>query len=68
VTPAALGFREGAIVYGARVMQTTGDIALAAAVLDRVVGTACTVVVGQIGLWQLIRPVLRHAPAPARAT
>ena len=67
VTPAALGFREGAIVYGARVMQTNGDMALAAAVLDRVVGTACTVIVGQIGLWQLIRPALRAAPPPSPA-
>jgi len=60
VTPAALGFREGAIVYASRVMQTTGDIALAAAVLDRLINTACTVIVGQLGVWQLMRPALRH--------
>ena len=61
VTPAALGFREGAIVYAARVMNTTGDIALAAAVLDRVISTAVNVIVGQVGVWQLIRPLLRPA-------
>src|SRR5207247_2888944 len=63
VTPAALGFREGAIVYASRVLQTTGDIALAAAVLDRLINTATTVIVGQIGVWQLIRPALRHPHA-----
>ena len=60
VTPAALGFREGAMVYAARLMQTTGDIALAAAVLDRLISTACNVVVGQLGVWQLVRPALRQ--------
>ena len=66
VTPAALGFREGAIVYAARVLQTTGDIALAAAILDRLISTACNVVVGQLGVWQLIQPALRqHVPPPA---
>ena len=71
VTPSGLGFREAAVVYAARVVGTTGDIALAAAVLDRLVGTACTVLVGQVGIWQLIRPALRgpsaappNTPAP----
>jgi uncharacterized membrane protein YbhN (UPF0104 family) len=67
VTPAALGFREGAIVYAARVMQTSGDTALAAAILDRLISTACNVIVGQVGVWQLIRPALRNAPAPRAA-
>jgi uncharacterized membrane protein YbhN (UPF0104 family) len=67
VTPAALGFREGAMVYAARVLGTTGDVALAAAILDRLVSTACNVVVGQIGVWQLIRPAVRHAPEPRGA-
>jgi uncharacterized membrane protein YbhN (UPF0104 family) len=58
ITPAGLGFREAAVVYAARVMGTTGDIALAAAVLDRLVSTACNVVVGQVGVWLLIRPVV----------
>jgi uncharacterized membrane protein YbhN (UPF0104 family) len=63
VTPAALGFRESAIVYSATLLGTTGDVAMAAAVLDRLISTACNVVVGQIGVWQLLRPALRHAPA-----
>ena len=65
VTPAALGFREAGIVYAARLMHTTGDIALAAAVLDRIISIACNVVVGQLGVWQLIRPALR-GPGVAR--
>ena len=61
ITPSALGFREAALVYAARVMGTTGDVALAAAILDRLISTACNIVVGQIGVWQLIRPALREA-------
>jgi uncharacterized protein (TIRG00374 family) len=70
ITPAALGFREGAIVYAARVLHTTGDVALAAAILDRLISIVCHVVVGQLGVWQFIRPALRLAaapPAPAAA-
>jgi uncharacterized membrane protein YbhN (UPF0104 family) len=63
VTPSALGFREGALVYAARVMGTTGDIAMAAAILDRLINTACNVFVGQIGVWQFVRPALRRGPA-----
>lgn len=59
ITPSGLGFREAAVVYAARVMGTTGDIALAAAVLDRLISTACNIVVGQIGVWQFVQPVLR---------
>jgi uncharacterized membrane protein YbhN (UPF0104 family) len=67
ITPAGLGFREWAIVYAARMMHATGDVALAAAVLDRLIGIACNVVVGQLGVWQLIRPALRQAPHAAAA-
>jgi uncharacterized protein (TIRG00374 family) len=69
ITPSALGFREGAMVYSARVMGTTGDVALAAAILDRIISTACNIVVGQVGVWQFIRPALRdkHLPAPGLA-
>jgi uncharacterized protein (TIRG00374 family) len=54
VTPGALGFREGGMVYAARVLGTTGDVALAAAVLDRIVLTGCNLVLGQIGVWRYI--------------
>ncbi len=54
ITPGALGFREGGIVYAARVMGTTGDVALAAAVLDRIVVTGCNLVLGQIGIWRYL--------------
>ncbi len=67
VTPAALGIREGILVYAARLVHTTGDVALAAAVLDRLVTTACTIVLGQIGVWRYIRPAMEEALATNRA-
>jgi len=66
VTPAALGFREGAIVYVAPLLGTTREIALSAAVLDRVVLTACNILVAQIGIWKLLRPAAQSATPEAR--
>jgi uncharacterized membrane protein YbhN (UPF0104 family) len=63
VTPSGLGFREAAVVYSANAIGTTHDIAMAAALLDRLIGTACNVFVGQVGVWQFIRPALRGTPA-----
>lgn len=54
ITPGALGFREGGMVYAARVLGTTGDVALAAAVLDRIVLTGCNLVLGQVGVWRYL--------------
>jgi uncharacterized membrane protein YbhN (UPF0104 family) len=54
ITPGALGFREGGVVYVAPMLGTTGDVALAAAVLDRLVLTGCNIVFGQIGLWRYV--------------
>jgi len=54
ITPGALGFREGGMVYAARVLGTTGDLALAAALLDRMILTGCNLVLGQIGIWRYI--------------
>jgi uncharacterized protein (TIRG00374 family) len=53
ITPMALGLREGAITYAAQLMGTTPSIALAAAVIDRLVWTVGVLVVGQVGVWQL---------------
>jgi uncharacterized membrane protein YbhN (UPF0104 family) len=50
LTPGALGFREGAIVYAARVLGTTGDVALSAAVLDRIVISAVNVLFACVGM------------------
>jgi len=63
ITPSGLGFREAAVVYSASAIGTTHDIAMAAALLDRLIGTACNVLVGQVGVWQFIRPALRGTPA-----
>lgn len=54
ITPGALGFREGALVYLAPMLGTTRDLALAAGVLDRLVLTACNLALGQIGIWRYI--------------
>ena len=54
ITPGALGFREGGMMYAARVLGTTGDVALAAALLDRLVLTGCNLVLGQVGMWRYI--------------
>lgn len=68
VTPGALGFREGGMIYAARVLDTTGDAALAAALLDRLVVTGCNVVLGQVGIWRYVgRATARQAPLPTAA-
>ena len=61
ITPSALGFREGAIVLGAQMMGTTADLAVAAAILDRLVYSAVIVIIAQFGLFQLVRPVFKAA-------
>jgi uncharacterized protein (TIRG00374 family) len=68
ITPSGLGFREAAVVYSANAIGTTHDIAMAAAVLDRLIGTACNVLIGQVGVWQFIRPALKGAAAGAGVT
>lgn len=58
LTPAALGFREGAIAYGASLMGVEPAIGVSAAVLDRLVWTAGVALLGQLFLW-------RHVPGRA---
>jgi len=55
ITPAGLGFREAAIAFSATMLGCSHSIALAAAVLDRLVVTACVVILAQFGLWRLVR-------------
>lgn len=57
LTPGALGFREAAIVYGIRLAGVGEPVSLAAAILDRVLTTVVIIVMAQIGLWRLIRPM-----------
>jgi uncharacterized protein (TIRG00374 family) len=66
VTPGALGFREGGIVYAS--MRVTGmnpDVALAAAVLDRLVVTGCNLLIGQVGMWRYLGGTGRPSAASA---
>lgn len=53
LTPGALGLREAAIVYGARMSGVTPDASLAAALLDRVVLTVVLLVLAQGAAWRL---------------
>lgn len=55
ITPAGLGFREAAIAYSATMIGCSPSVAVAAAVLDRLVVTACVVILAQFGLWRLVR-------------
>ena len=53
ITPAGLGFREAAIVFGASLTGATKEEALAAAFLDRLVMIVTLVILAQIGLWKM---------------
>ena len=55
ITPAGLGFREAAIAYSATMIGCSPSVAVAAAVLDRLVMTVCVVILAQVGLWRLAR-------------
>ena len=60
ITPASLGFREGGIMLAAPLMGVTRDVALAATVLDRIVFSTVIIIVGQFGMWRMVRPVFQH--------
>ena len=58
IVPGGLGFREGAIMASASALGVDPSISATAAVLDRAVMTAIVAVVGLIGVFQFIRPML----------
>jgi uncharacterized membrane protein YbhN (UPF0104 family) len=64
ITPAALGFREAAIVYARQILRTTPDLALSAAVLDRLVVAGCNIAFAQIGMLRYIRARRPGSSAP----
>ena len=53
ITPAGLGFREAAIVFGAQVTGVTGEEALAAAIFDRLIMTGTLVLLAQVSLLKM---------------
>ena len=53
ITPNAVGFRETAIVFGAKVSGVTSAESLVVAILDRVIVTGTVIVAAQIGLWNM---------------
>ncbi|MFW6108749.1 MAG: lysylphosphatidylglycerol synthase transmembrane domain-containing protein [bacterium] len=62
-TPGGLGFREGAMAVVSTLLGGDTSLAVAAALLDRAVATACSLLIGQIGFWHLFRPVRGAAAA-----
>jgi len=69
ITPAALGFREGGVLFGAALVGIAPGTALLAAVIDRLVCTAGIIAAGQGVLWWGIGDMgwLLEAEAPAAA-
>lgn len=63
ITPAALGFREGGLLFGAALIGVAPGAALLAAVVDRLATTAVTLVAGQLVLWRGLRGFWREAVA-----
>ncbi len=73
ITPAALGFREGGLLFGAALVGIEPGTALLAAVVERITTTATTLVAGQLVLWRGLHDYWRGvdeeeaAPAPGGA-
>lgn len=69
ITPAALGFREGGVLFGAALVGIAPGTALLAAVIDRLVCTVGIIAVGQGVLWWGIGDIgrLREVEVPAAA-
>ena len=61
LTPAALGFREAAIVYGSTLMGVPPPTALLAAALDRIVTSLGIAVLGQLFVWLGLRDLRDRA-------
>lgn len=55
LTPAALGFREGGVVFGAALVGVEPGAALVAAVVDRLATTPTIIAAGQLVLWKGLR-------------
>jgi uncharacterized membrane protein YbhN (UPF0104 family) len=61
LTPAAVGFREGAMVFGASLIGLSTVPAVLAAIIDRVVCTAGLLVIGQLVVWKGLRGIASDA-------
>lgn len=55
LTPSGLGVREAAVSYGASMMGITTELALSAAILDRLIFSLGVVVLAQFAIWRLAR-------------
>ena len=64
ITPAALGFREGAVALAAGMLGATTEVCVAAVFLDRIVYSIVIILTAQVGMWHLMRPVFHHTPTP----
>jgi uncharacterized protein (TIRG00374 family) len=66
LTPGGLGFRETGILLGAYFLKVDPDTVMTAAILDRAVMTAATMLVGGVGSWQLLRTPSPEAAATSQ--
>ncbi|MDG2049232.1 MAG: lysylphosphatidylglycerol synthase transmembrane domain-containing protein [Myxococcota bacterium] len=59
LTPAALGFREAGVLFGAAMVGIEPGAAMLAAIIDRLATTPTVIVAGQLVLWRGVREVLK---------
>ena len=59
ITPSAIGLREAVIALGGTLLGVDPAVAVAAAILDRIVTTIMVVLLAQLGIWRLVRPAER---------
>lgn len=65
LTPAALGFREAGLLFGAAIIGIEPGAAMLAAVVDRLATTPTVIVAGQFVLWRGVRAVLKSSHDPS---
>ena len=65
LTPAALGFREAGVLFGAAIIGIEPGAAMLAAVVDRLATTPTVIVAGQFVLWRGVRAVLKSSHDPS---
>ena len=59
LTPAALGFREAGVLFGAAMIGIEPGAAMLAAIVDRLATTPTVIIAGQLVLWRGVREVLK---------
>ncbi|MAJ60815.1 MAG: hypothetical protein CBC48_12925 [bacterium TMED88] len=68
LTPAALGFREAGVLFGAALIGIEPGAAMLAAVVDRLATTPTVILAGQFVLWRGVREVLKGSKGPSEGS